>query len=295
VSGGARQSFDRKRMSTQPVVPGPRGEFKARFKNFSFELGSEYHLDRNKLAYVRFAQGYLAGGINGDAPTLADVSVFKPVTVDSYEVGLKTEWFDRMLTVNVAGFFSDYSNLQLVAAGVASASGFVQKVVNVPGLKIRGVEVEATLRPVAGLTINGSLGYLHARYRSAILNLGAGPADISAYPKENAPKITAYLGANYKTVIGEDNGSLTFDADVNYTSGAYTNPLPSPVAFQSKYALVNGSITYTTPDDLYSLSLFGRNLTNKYYKTVGETATNLFMWDNVGRPRSYGIRATAKF
>jgi len=295
ISGGARESFDRKRMETEPTVPGPRGTFKAKFDNFSFELGSELRLDRQKFVYARFSQGYLAGGVNGDAPTLADVNVFRPVTVDAYEIGLKTEWWDRRFTVNVAAFYNDFSDLQLTAAAPSSGTGFVQRVVNAPGLKMKGVEVETTLRPAEGLALNGSFGYLHSRYRSAILDLGSGIADISTLPKDYAPKTTAYFGANYRTKLGSGGGSMTFDADVDYRSHFYVNPVPSPVARQSQYALVNASITYRTPDDRYSISLFGRNLTNHYYKTGAETGGGFFMWDSVGRPRTYGVRANAEF
>ena len=87
----------------------------------------------------------------------------------SYEVGLKSEWFEHRLRANVAGFVSNYSALQLPVATVDPGTGFPAFLTeSVGNARIKGVELEIESRPVGGLSIDGSLGYLH--YRT--LNLG---------------------------------------------------------------------------------------------------------------------------
>lgn len=294
VSGGARKTFDRKKLTAQPSVPGPEGTFKAKFDDLSIEAGTEFRFSPGKLAYFRFSQGYRAGGLNGSAP-LTDINVYEPEKVNSYEVGLKTEWLDNRLIANLSGFYYDYSDLQIIAVD-ATPRGAINRIVNVEGATIYGLELESTFRPSEVLTFSGSLGYLHTEYRSQIANLGFGPIDLKGLPKDFAPKLTGYFAVDYTVPLGEgDNGALVFNADVSYKSKRYTNPIPNPVSVQNETALVNAAVTYRTADERYSVTLFGRNLTNKYYKLTGETGGGLFTWDSVGRPRTYGIRATAKF
>ncbi len=74
-----------------------------------------------------------------------------------------------------------------------------------------------------------------------------------------------------------------------------TAPVDSPIAVQSAYALLGASIKYRTDNEKYSVTLFGQNLNNKYYKEYGEQINGLVAYDVVGAPRTYGIRFAAKF
>lgn len=291
ISGGARQTWDHKRLTATPSFPGPSQQFKTDFENLSVEAGTEFRFDDDRMAYFRFSQGYRAGGFNegGAFPT---INVYKPENVDSYEVGLKSQWFDRRLTFNLSAFHYDYSGLQII---VLEGTGNINRIVNTETTKIRGVELEAIVSPTDNFQLRGTLGYLHTRYPDQIVNLGAGPINLRNVQKDNAPKWTGFVNANYHIPLGSDDGGIDLSADVSYKSTFALNPNPTPITIQKSYALVNGSITYTTPDDKYSISLFGTNLTNKYYKIAGETGNNFFIWETVGRPRSYGVKMSAKF
>lgn len=302
ISGGARQSWDKKKLTVIPVVPAPAidgsRDFKTDFKNTSIELGTDFQFDPHKLAYFRFAQGYRAGGFNEGVP-YAQISTYKPETVDSYEFGLKTQWWDRRITANLSAFHYDYKNMQIVTL-TSQSGGSVNRIINADTAKVDGIEFETTIRPTDQLTLRGTLGYLHFEYPNQMVNLGtcvptANCVNLRNVRKDNAPKFTGYFGADYDIPIAGDGGSVMLSADVSYRSRASTNPVPTPIAMQDGYALVNGSITYKTADDHYTISIFGRNLTNKYYKVIGETGGNFFIWENVGRPRTYGIRAAMKF
>lgn len=293
VTAGARQTFDRKNMLSQPNVPGPSGRFEAKFDRLTLELGTEYRLAPQKMAYLHFSQGYRGGGINGDAASLAAINTYKPERVNSYEGGLKTEWLDNALILNLSAFYYDYRDLQLSALDVFPG-GFTTRIVNATGLDIKGVELESVMRPAEGLTFNASLGYLDASYKSQILNIGFGPVQLRGLRKDNAPKWTGYFGADYRIPLAE-SGSITLSGDVAYRSTFATQPVPSLLSVQKSYALLNGSVTWRTADERFTFALFGRNLTNKYYKTFGESGGGLFSWELAGRPRTWGVRAAASF
>jgi len=208
-------------------------------------------------------------------------------------VGFKTQWLDRRLTLNLAGFHYNYDGLQIVTL-TGSVAGNINRIVNTGTTKIRGVEAELIAIPFDNFTIRGTAGYLDAEYPSQIVNLGLGDINLADVEKDNAPKWTGYLGADY--VIPFDSGAtIRLGADMNYKSRFATNPNPTPIAIQDKYALVNASITYTAPEDQFSVQIFGQNLTDKYYKIIGESGNNFFLWDTVGRPLTYGVKLSANF
>ena len=296
ISGGARQTWDKKRLTATPTLTSGTGNFKASFSQLTVEAGTEYRFSPGNMAYFRFAQGYRAGGINGQAANLAGVNTYDPETVDSYELGLKTESFDRMLTFNVSAFYYDYQKLQVAAQSfVPEINSFLSRLVNANGLKVKGVEFEANLRPAEGLTLTGSLGYLKSDYRPQILNLGTGDLQLADITKDHAPKFTGYFAADYRIPLSDGAGSLTFGGDVSYRSRENVGSVPLPSSFQDKYALVNAAVTWRSEDENFSVSLFGRNLTDHYYKLNGERGGGVFQWDLVGRPRTWGIRFGAGF
>jgi len=298
VSGGARYTHDNKHMISEPTFPAPTpaGRFDGRinFSNLSVEAGTEYKFSPELNSYFRFSQGYRSGGFNGDASTVEAINSYKPEKINSFEVGLKAELFDRMLTANLSAFHYDYKNIQITAVDLTPI-GTVQRIVNGKGIKVDGIEFETQLRPNSQLSITGSLGYLDAKYQSEIVNLGFGNIDLRDVKKEYAPKLTGYLAADYSIPVGETGAEVVLNADVSYRSWQVTSPVANLISVQGKYALLNAALTYRGPDNRYSIGIFGRNLTNKYYITTGELSGGFVAFQGVGRPRSYGVRASVQF
>jgi iron complex outermembrane receptor protein len=291
-SGGVRYTADSKDLLNQNPFPGPVSEYRADFNDTSLEAGTEYRLDPDKLVYFRFSQAYRGGGINGGGFG-GGVSTYDPEKVNSYEVGLKSEWLDRRLTANFTAFYYDYKDLQVVTLGPA---GNLNNIRNV-GMKEEGIEVETAFHATENFRLHGSAGWLHAKYDHAIIALTSVPpfVDMADIRKDNAPEFTGYLGFDYHVPIGSTGGLITCSGDANYRSTFATNPVPTAISFQKSYALVNGSISYRTANQKYAVTIFGRNLTNKYYKVIGETGADLSEWDVVGRPRTFGIRVLASY
>src|SRR6266850_3924814 len=209
VTGGLRKTNDYKKALVQPTVPGPSGEFKASFNNLSAEAGTEYHFAGDKLAYFRFSQGYRAGGINSSASDLAAVNSYRPETVNAYEIGLKTEWLNRRLTANWSSFIYNYRDFQVLEVQPFSG-GFTSRIGSADGLRIKGLELETNIRPLESLTLTGSIGYLDAKYKPQILDLGFGLMNLDTFRKDNAPKWTAYFSFDYDVPVSGGNGSVTF-------------------------------------------------------------------------------------
>lgn len=203
-----------------------------KYNDFSPAATLAYAVSDDVNVYARFARGFKSGGFNGEtnvfaAPTAACptgavelCAPYKPEKIDSYEIGLKTQLFDRRLVFNVAAFRDEHKDMQLsvFTAGTGAAS----VVRNAAGARIQGLEFETVLRPVKALTINGSLALLDVKYKSFI----DGGLDVSAnraFP--HAPRTTAALGVDWKVIEG-GWGRLNFYGDLSYSSKYFTFPYP---------------------------------------------------------------------
>src|SRR5690606_29723025 len=110
---------------------------------------------------------------------------FDPETLTAYEVGLKSDFFDRLLRLNLAAFYSDYKNIQMTLASCPQFSdpstpdddfGPCAANANAGDAEIKGIELEAALFPVGGLSIDGAVSYLDFEY-SRINPLAGGPSN----------------------------------------------------------------------------------------------------------------------
>lgn len=204
----------------------------AKYNNFSPAATLAWEASDNVNVYARFARGFKSGGFNGEtnvfvAPTAGCPSgatelcnPYRPEKVDSYEVGLKTKLADGRVIFNFAAFRDEHKDMQLsVFTATTGAASIIR---NAAGARIQGLEFETVLRPVTGLTINGSLAILDPKYKSFI----DGGVDVSAnraFP--HAPKTTASLGFDWAVLSG-GWGKLNLYGDLNYVSKYYTFPYP---------------------------------------------------------------------
>jgi len=90
---------------------------------------------------------------------------------------------------------------------------------------------------------------------------------------QNTPKWTASGTLAYATPIGD--GDLSFGTTLSYRSKTYQFEIPNPYIDQKGFAMLDASVVYTAPDDRWSIGLFGKNLTDKEYKTSGYTFINV--------------------
>src|SRR3546814_2668498 len=108
------------------------------------------------MVYANYSQSYKAGGYNSRGTIPENVGPYNPERVNAFEVGAKTDLFDRLLRLNVAGFVNNYRDLQssVTKMGAVRAENITT---NVAAAKIYGFEVETLLRPMDGLTIGANV------------------------------------------------------------------------------------------------------------------------------------------
>jgi iron complex outermembrane receptor protein len=119
--------------------------------------GVEWTPTNDIFVYARYGRGY--EDLTFNAGFIAAAPEVAPETINSYEVGYKQN-FGRTLSIDVAGFYYDYDNLQLPIAVLNQASGLVQtQFINVPKSESTGIEFEATWSPIRDLILTASYSY----------------------------------------------------------------------------------------------------------------------------------------
>ncbi|MFY8094852.1 MAG: TonB-dependent receptor [Niveispirillum sp.] len=260
---------------------------------FTPKLGLEYKAGDDALLYASAGKGFKSGGYN--ARPLADaseVTQYEPETIWTYEVGAKTGWLDNRLIVNVAGYLSKYDNIQLTVN--QTPRNFVA---NAAKGTIKGAELEVRAKPAKGLDFDLALGYTDAKYDE--VGTGLGPTQVLPITKAakfvKTPKWTASTGLQYTYSLG-DGSTLSLRGDLSAYSKFYNDVANTELVAQSGYGIVNSRLTYTSPDDSWTLALFATNLTDRRYFVSGNASAAFGLAEvSYGRPREWGVTLGAKF
>lgn len=264
------------------------------------------------MGYVNYSRGYRSGSFNGLAyQGLNQVYYIQPETVNAYEGGLKMRLFDKRVQLNLAGFYYDYKNQQFTQ--VIGATTFTRS----GNGRLYGAEAELAVQALDSLRLDSSLGLLNTKYTGNTIdptNPSSATLPINGNPFPNAPKITFSAGFDWD-VLHTDHGKLTLRGDTSYMGKYYFDPFknygqtpcdqpapgfnilqagPSIACGNPGYWLFNGRLTYNT--SRWSASVWGKNITNKFYYTYGLNI-NVFGLDylNRGTPRTFGGEVTFRF
>jgi iron complex outermembrane receptor protein len=278
----------------------------------TFKGAIDYQFTPDILGYASFSRGYKSGNYN-----LLPFSppATKPEILDSYELGLKTELFDRRVRLNMAAFWYDVKNpqVQLLNNNAITLS-------NAQSSRVKGVEFEGSAVVTRGLTVNFGATYLSAKYRqygsigpggacvecapSGPLNPNTDPTlpiggSISPLASILAGGNRTPLGAKYNVVLGAQYtvetgiGEWTISGDYNYNDGFYWEP--DNLLNQGSYNILNAQLAYR-PNDNLSFSVWGKNLAKEKYIVFASTQQGPAGYPYIaGAPRTYGVTAGFKF
>ena len=279
------------------VDPGPNLLLPTlEFSNTSYMFSPSYRISDELNVYAKYAEGFRSGGYDGSSTTPASAAVpFQSEELKTYEVGLKSRWLDNRLELNVAAFYSDYSNMQL-----SSFNGIVAATLNAGRAKLDGVELESKALLTERLQASLSLSYLH--YEFDKFDMGPVIGDVSDRARlNNAPASTANFALDYDfPSLGF--GDLSAHLNYNYSAAADAIAIQSngaaPNSSLSSRGLLDARLTLSNirlgGDSRLQFSLWGMNLTNtEYYDNVIDFGG--FRGGTLGWPRTYGAEATFDF
>lgn len=282
LTGGIRYTNDEKGYVFQrlnPFVPGQpaytaAGKINGLASTFKgdrwdYRINADYKLTDNILAYAQFSTGYRGGGVNPRPFIVEQATPFNPETLNAYEVGLKTDLFDRKLRLNLSAFMNDYQDMIFTNAAPTIVNGVVLSPVNGTPVnagdgRFKGVEAEFALRPLDGLTIDANVSYLDFQLR----RIGAAGATITGITLDNiAPYVTKWKaggGIQYRAEIA-GAGSLSPRVDIAYQSSFFTNIDNNPATLTPAYTVVNARLAWRSTDEDWEVVAAVTNLFDKFY------------------------------
>ena len=261
----------------------------------TWRVALDHKLTDDIFSYVSYNRGFKSGGYNPHAPTNPP---FNPETLDAYEAGLKSQWFNNQLRVNGAAFFYNYTNVQVAKYTSTSL------IYNGARARIYGFDLDAKARLARDLELTTGLEWLHARYTEfpnapfSTPVLGGGAqlylADATGKTLNNAPNATANVALDYLPPI--PTGTLDLNVTASFSSRYYQEP--DNFLYQPSYTLLNASLNWTVLRDRLSIKLFGSNLLNRAVATQINTLPVPpigYDVDYASPPRLYGITLGYKF
>ena len=243
----------------------------ASFNHFSPRLGFEYQANDRVMYYGSYTDGFKSGGFDMRAVKSLNPSAdqpYQPETVDTFELGVKSEWFERRLRLNAAVFSSAYDDMQ-VTVQRAVGNNVASQVLNAASASIDGLELEGTFAATDALQFNLILGYTDASFDEVrVFDIPSQSViDVSnLWSFANTPKLTGTFGGKY--VMAMAGGELVLNAALSHRSETQIFELPSMLDFGS-YTLFNAGATWYAPDGHWDVSLQGRNLGNKEVRIAG--------------------------
>ena len=264
-------------------------------------VGFQYDLTRDAMLYGSFSKGFKAGGFSIGTTK----SSFAPEKVDAFEAGVKASLLDRRITLTLAGFHDNYSNLQETAT-VLVGSTSQQIVTNAAKSVADGVEMGLTLRAAEGLTLSTNVTYLRARYedyanapcttlqQAAVT--GSCTQNLSGRDRAFAPRWSGNASIAYTRPMGR---GLKVDAQVTpyYSSRYFVVPTADWRLSQEPFVKVDARLALARQDGLWEVAVIVRNLTDRltasYRQVVPGSAGAIAALAEP--PRSIGLQARFQF
>lgn len=276
------------------------------FKKFTYKASINHNFTPDFMVYLSQSRGYKSGLYN-TLPLSSPPA--KPEILDATELGLKSELFGNRLRLNGAAFYYDFKDAQF-----QQFDGPTVTIINANEARIYGVEFEGEAQLSRDLNLRFGAAYLDSKYtdfdnaQSPVPNPNTDPAlgpvggyldgflpyDASGNDMARVPVWTANLGANYQ--VNSSAGGFNFDVNYSYSSSFFWDA--DNVLKQPEYSLIGARVKYTPPgaEDRFSVSLWGKNLTNeKYYvaQVQGDGARGSSAMP--GAPMTYGVDFSFKF
>jgi iron complex outermembrane recepter protein len=155
----------------------------SRDSSFTYLVTPQYRWSDTLMTYARIATGYRPGGPNTLVTGVNVPPTYQPDTTRNYELGIKSELFDRRATIDAAVFYVGWNHIQLEILNVATGTVYNG---NAGTAKSQGAEVSAAVRPTEGLTIEASASYTDAVLTQTVNSLGSDGDRLPYSAKVNA-------------------------------------------------------------------------------------------------------------
>jgi iron complex outermembrane recepter protein len=313
-------------------VPASNSPQSKSWSSPTWRLVLDHQFTPDIMAYLGYNRGFKSGLFNPVVLPGAPIDPpVDPETLDAYTVGLKSEYLQRRLRVNIEGFYYDYKNIQ-----VEQILSAVSHITNAARATIKGVDLDMSAVPVEGLTLTASLEVMQGRYDSfpdgtffvynpavggnCTLVVAAPPAplpcggatppnynpatggwDLKGNHTIQTPPFSVNLLGEYEipTPIGRFDLKLSWTHTGNYYASAdngkgQISPSSSKNDMQRLTDVLNASLGWASSTTGLQARLWAKNLTNVHYWSYADEISFATFY-SPAPPRTYGVTITKRF
>ena len=281
------------------VCSGGFATLSGKWSNVSPKFGLSWQATDDIMLFGSFSKGFHSGGFFGVNQNIRDFvrDQYDPEIAETWEVGLKSQFFDNTVQANLTLFRNNFKNKQESNVALDEDTNTVAtQFYNAANARYQGIELEVQWVATENLNFFGTLGYLDASYADFRCDRNPNDnqfieVDCSDLTPRQAPKITYGIGGTYSIPVGNDG---VIDLYVKYSfvgkmEGSLINVPFNKVPSRGDLSL---SATYSWGN--YSLTVYGTNITNDQSEFISPIAT-LFASGTITPPRSWGIELQGEF
>ena len=271
---------------------------KESWEEFTPKVGLDYRINDDVLTYFSYSEGFRSGGFNGRNQKPENIGPFDPEFVDNYEIGMKGDFADNTVRLNVAAFFTDYTDKQEEVIEPDGFGGSNTVVRNAATVETMGVEVELTWVASANLRFNANLGWLDADYDTYIADLnGDGIAtDNSDLELRRVPEWTGGVNGLYSVQLGP--GNLSAFVGYRYTDEYWVETANDPRGLLPDRGVWDATLAYEwqwSDDRTVKITAFGRDLTDEEGFNSAVTIPGTIAFAAVTGGTEYGLQISGNF
>lgn len=250
------------------------------------KIGLQYQITDGVMTYISATNGFKSGGWNARVDQAVNLVAFGPEKVWSYEAGLKADWLNSRMRTNVTAFYANYEDRQ-IATSYPGTTTFVTT--NAGDTPIKGLEVEVSTMPIAGLNIYVTAGLMDGKLSNLTQSAIDSGLTSDTVPLQT-PDWTLLAGFSYDFEVAALGGRMTIAADVSDKDLYYMDWQNLPDQEIDEPKLVNASVAYRPKSERWRLALECKNCTDQDW-----TRLNLLQVAYPGKPMEANLSFTAWF
>ncbi|MHC6647049.1 TonB-dependent receptor [Alteromonas sp. HB246098] len=252
-------------------LPEPRyeGAGKQHYTETTGKLSFQYALESGANAYATYSKGYKGPGADFALP---DSAPLEPEYVDAYEIGYKTQWFNRRLNLTSALFWQDFENTQV---SYFDETDVIFRPTNAGKTRQRGLEIDGMFAATNNLTLTLATTWLDAEFQSYSVACyvndpspscsESGTKDVSGETTTFSPEFKIVSGLHYESDALSNGATWFLQANHRWQSEVQYDASQNPATIQGAYGIADVFIGYTAASQRYSVSLFVKNIFDTQY------------------------------
>jgi iron complex outermembrane receptor protein len=283
---------------TPIYVPISSASGKQDWQEFTPKVGIDYQLNEDVMTYFSYSEGFRSGGYNGRNSSPDDIGPYDPEFVDNYELGMKGDFVENTVRLNLAAFYLDYSDKQEDVIQPDGFGGSKTIVSNASTVNTVGIEAEFTWIATRNFRVNATLGWLDSEYDKFIADItGDGIiTDNSDLILRRAPEWNGSVNGIYTVQIG--SGNLTAFLGYRYTDEYMVEVQNDPRGWIPERGVWDANLSYQwelSGNRSVKITAFGRDLTDEVENSSAIVIPGNLAFGATAGGTEYGLQISGNF